>query len=42
MTILHPNHDDRHPPQMPWTFPLIAGTALIAVLAMVLLERIVG
>jgi hypothetical protein len=42
MKIFHPNHDDRHPPQMPWTFPLIAGTAIVAVLLMALLERMAG
>ena len=42
MTLLHPNHDRDHPPQMPWTFPVVAGTAIAAVLVMFLLERMAG
>jgi|GEM_PF-4350741 len=42
MTLIHPNHDRAHPPQMPWTFPIIAGTAAAAVLVMFLLERVAG
>jgi hypothetical protein len=42
MTLMHPNHDRDHPPQMPFTFPLIAGTAVVAVLVMYLLERMAG
>jgi hypothetical protein len=42
MTLMHPNHDRDHPPQLPWTFPVIAGTAVVAVIAMALLERMAG
>lgn len=39
---MHPNHDAQHPPQLPWTFPAIAGTAVAAVIIMALLERMAG
>lgn len=42
MTLLHPNHDREHPPQMPWTFPIVAGAAVVLVLLMALLERMAG
>ena len=42
MTLLHPNHDRAHPPQLPWMFPAIAGTAVVAVILMALLERMAG
>ena len=42
MTTLHPNHDRQHPPQLPWTFPALAGTAVVAVILMALLERMAG
>ncbi len=42
MTTLHPNHDSAHPPQLPWMFPTIAGTAVIAVIVMALIERMAG
>ncbi len=42
MTLLHPNHSREHPPQLPWVFPTVAGTALAAVILMALLERLAG
>ncbi|MGG5808700.1 hypothetical protein [Falsiroseomonas sp. CW058] len=32
------DHDDRRP-RMPWTFPFVAGTAIVLVLLMALAER---
>jgi hypothetical protein len=42
MTLVHPNHDAEHPPQLPWTFPAVAGTAIVLVLLMALLQRVAG
>jgi hypothetical protein len=42
MTMMHPNHDRDHPPQLPMVFPALAGTAIVAVVLMALLERMVG
>lgn len=42
MTLLHPNHDPANRPQLPWTFPAVAGTAIVAVILMALLERLAG
>jgi hypothetical protein len=39
---MHPNHDSNHPPQLPWMFPTVAGAAIVAVILMVLLERMAG
>ncbi len=40
MTLPHPNHDSAHPPQLPYVFPAVAGTAIVLVLLMVLLEHL--
>jgi hypothetical protein len=42
MSILHPNHDRDHPPQLPWVFPAVAGTAVVLVVLMALLQRVAG
>jgi hypothetical protein len=42
MSLLHPNHDPDHPPQLLWMFPAVAGTAVVLVVLMALLQRLAG
>jgi hypothetical protein len=42
MSIFRPDHDPDHPPQLPWVFPAVAGTAIVLVVLMALLQRVAG